>query len=60
MRPSGLRDVINDAVAIYFLDPTTAAGFVARCHSNRSSGPRQQPNCSDQHASTRSWSPEKA
>jgi hypothetical protein len=30
MTPSGLRGVINDAVAIYFLDPTTAAGFVAR------------------------------
>jgi hypothetical protein len=30
MTPSGLHGVINDAVAIYFLDPTTAAGFVAR------------------------------
>ena len=28
--PSGLRGVVNDAVAIYFLDPTSAAGFVAR------------------------------
>jgi len=30
MTPSGLRGVLNDAVAIYFLDATTAAGFVAR------------------------------
>ena len=30
MTPSGLRGVIDDAVAIYFLDPTTAAGFVGR------------------------------
>ena len=28
--PSGLRGVVNDAVAIYFLDPASAAGFVAR------------------------------
>ena len=30
MTPAGLRGVLNDAVAIYFLDATTAAGFVAR------------------------------
>jgi hypothetical protein len=30
MTPSGLRGVVNDAVAIHFLDPATAAGFVAR------------------------------
>ena len=30
MTPSGLRGVVNDAVAIYFLDPTTAVGFVTR------------------------------
>jgi hypothetical protein len=30
MTPSGLRGVINDAVAVYFLDPTIATGFVAR------------------------------
>lgn len=30
MTPSGLRGVVNDAVAIYFLDPGSAAGFVAR------------------------------
>jgi hypothetical protein len=30
MTPSGLRGVLNDAVAIYFLDQTTAVGFVAR------------------------------
>jgi hypothetical protein len=30
MTPSSLRGVLNDAVAIYFLDPTTAASFVAR------------------------------
>jgi hypothetical protein len=30
MTPAGLRGVVNDAVAIYFLDATTAAAFVAR------------------------------
>ena len=30
MTPSGLRGVVNDAVAIYFFDPMIAAGFVAR------------------------------
>jgi hypothetical protein len=30
MTPSGLRGGVNDAVAIYFLDATTAAGFVVR------------------------------
>jgi hypothetical protein len=36
MTPSGRRGVVNDAVAIYFLDPTTAAGFVARwCAGNK-------------------------
>ena len=30
MTPAGLRGVINDAVAIYFLDATLAAAFVSR------------------------------
>jgi hypothetical protein len=30
MTPAGLRSVFNDAVAIYFLDATAAAAFVAR------------------------------
>lgn len=30
MTPAGLRGVVNDAVAIYFLDATLAAAFVAR------------------------------
>jgi len=30
MTPSGLRGVVNDAVAIYFRDATLASGFVAR------------------------------
>ena len=30
MAPSGLRGVINDAVAIYFPDTTLAGAFVAR------------------------------
>ena len=30
MTPAGLRGVLNDAVAIYFLDATSAAAFVAR------------------------------
>src|SRR5207249_1205607 len=28
--PSGMRGVLNDAVSIYFLDPTLASAFVAR------------------------------
>jgi hypothetical protein len=31
MMPSGLRGVVNDTVAIYFLYPATATGLVARC-----------------------------
>jgi len=30
MTPSGSRGVLNDAVSIYFLDPTLACAFVAR------------------------------
>ena len=30
MTPSGLRGVLNDAVAIYFHDPALASAFVAR------------------------------
>jgi hypothetical protein len=30
MTPAGLRGVMNDAVAIYFLDATLAAAFVSR------------------------------
>ena len=30
MTPSGMRGVINDALAVYFLDPTIASGFVTR------------------------------
>jgi hypothetical protein len=29
MTPSGMRGVLNDAVSIYFLDPTLAGAFVA-------------------------------
>ena len=37
MTPSGLRGVVNDAVAIYFLDPASAAGFrgsLVRCYED--------------------------
>jgi hypothetical protein len=30
MTPSGMRGVLNDAVSIYFRDPTLAGAFVAR------------------------------
>jgi hypothetical protein len=30
MAPAGLRGVVNDAVALYFLDATLAAAFVSR------------------------------
>ena len=30
MAPAGLRGVVNDALAIYFLDPALATAFVAR------------------------------
>jgi hypothetical protein len=36
MTPSGLRGVLNDAVAVYFPDAALAAGFVARwCRGSR-------------------------
>ena len=36
MTPSGQRGVVNDAVAVYFRDPTLASGFVARwCAANK-------------------------
>jgi hypothetical protein len=36
MTPSGLRGVVNDAVAVYFRDLTLASGFVARwCAANK-------------------------
>ena len=36
MTPSGVRGVVNDAVAVYFLDPALASGFVARwCAGNK-------------------------
>ena len=30
MTPSGLRGIVNDAVAVYFADPALATAFVAR------------------------------
>ena len=30
LTPTGLRGVVNDAVAVYFLDATSAAAFVGR------------------------------
>jgi hypothetical protein len=30
MTPAGLRGVVNDAIGVYFLDPASAAGIVAR------------------------------
>ena len=30
LTPSGMRDVRNDAMSIYFIDPTLASAFVAR------------------------------
>jgi hypothetical protein len=36
MTPSGLRGVVNDAVAVYFCDAALASGFVARwCQSGK-------------------------
>ncbi|HEV2334226.1 MAG TPA: hypothetical protein VGS13_01890 [Stellaceae bacterium] len=36
MTPSGLRGVVNDAVAVYFCDATLASAFVARwCRGDR-------------------------
>jgi hypothetical protein len=31
MTPAGRRGVVNDAVAIYFLDATSVTAFVSRC-----------------------------
>jgi hypothetical protein len=30
MTPSGIRGVLNDAISLYFADPTLASAFVAR------------------------------
>jgi hypothetical protein len=30
MTPSGMRGVLNDAISLYFADPTLASAFVAR------------------------------
>ena len=30
LTPSGMRGVLNDALSIYFIDPTLASAFVAR------------------------------
>ena len=30
MTPSGMRGVLNDAISLYFVDPTLASAFVAR------------------------------
>jgi hypothetical protein len=30
MTPSGLRSIVNDAIAVYFADATFASAFVAR------------------------------
>jgi hypothetical protein len=30
LTPSGVRGVLNDALSIYFLDPSLASAFVAR------------------------------
>jgi len=30
MTPSGTRGVLNDAISLYFVDPTLASAFVAR------------------------------
>jgi len=36
MTPSGLRGVLNDAIAVYFCDAPLASAFVARwCRANR-------------------------
>jgi len=34
LTPSGTRGVLNDALSIYFLDPTLASAFVARCDNS--------------------------
>jgi hypothetical protein len=36
MTPAGLRGVVNDAVAIYFVDAALAAAFVSRWWGRRS------------------------
>ena len=33
MTAAGMRGVVNDALGIYFLDPTLASAFVARWHA---------------------------
>ena len=52
MTPSGVRGMVNDAVAVYFRDPTLASGFVARwCAANKVETARRslsgQRGCAD-------------
>ena len=40
MTPAGLRGIVNDAMAIYFLDPASATGFVAPMVRHNEGGDR--------------------
>jgi hypothetical protein len=33
--PSGTRSIVNDAIGVYFLDPTLASAFVARWYAGQ-------------------------
>jgi hypothetical protein len=46
MTPAGRHGVVNDAVAIYFLDATSAAAFVSRwCAGSKSKSARGRSEC---------------
>ena len=56
MTPSGVRGVLNDAISLYFVDPTLASAFVARwCVGSKTrSGRRRVPGARGR-AGTAAW-----
>jgi len=45
MTPSGVRGVLNDAISLYFVDPTLASAFVARwCFASKVEMATRQPH----------------
>ena len=54
--PAGTHGVMNDALAIYFMDAVLAGAFVARwCAANRAGGTGADEGAQDAVASCRCW-----
>jgi hypothetical protein len=57
MTPSGTRGVLNDALSIYFADPTLASAFVARwCAGYQVETARASSKCARM-SRRRGWEP---